>query len=46
MLVLYQRVTKWLYFKYLLTVNGLPSLFRIDSAHQIVTSLPHALWVY
>jgi hypothetical protein len=27
-------------------VNGRPSLFRIDSAHQIETSLSHALWVY
>jgi hypothetical protein len=23
--------------------NGLPSLFRIDSVHQIVSSLSHAL---
>jgi hypothetical protein len=27
-------------------VNGRPSLFRIDSVHQIVSSLSHALLVY
>jgi hypothetical protein len=27
-------------------VNGRPSLFRIDSAHQMETSLSHALLVY
>jgi hypothetical protein len=27
-------------------VNGLPSLFRIDSVHPIVSSLSYALWVY
>jgi hypothetical protein len=36
--------------KYLLTrlllLLRLPSLFRIDSVHQIVSSLSHALWVY
>jgi hypothetical protein len=26
--------------------NGLPSFFRIDSVHQIVSSFSHALWVY
>jgi hypothetical protein len=27
-------------------VNGRPPLFRIDSVHQMVTSLSHALLVY
>jgi hypothetical protein len=27
-------------------VNGRPSLFRIDSIHQMETSLSHALFVY
>jgi hypothetical protein len=27
-------------------VNGRPSLFRIDSVHQMETSLSHALLVY
>jgi hypothetical protein len=27
-------------------LNGRPSLFRIDSAHQMETSLSHALLVY
>jgi hypothetical protein len=27
-------------------VNGRPSLFRIDSVHQMATSLSHALLVY
>jgi hypothetical protein len=26
--------------------NGLPSLFRIESVHQIVSSPFHALWLY
>jgi hypothetical protein len=26
--------------------NNLPSLFHIDSVHQIASSLSHALWVY
>jgi hypothetical protein len=37
----------WLSLKIIDTpVNGLPSLFRIDSVHQIETSLSHALLVY
>jgi hypothetical protein len=27
-------------------VNGRPSLFRIDSVHQMETSLSHALLIY
>jgi hypothetical protein len=27
-------------------INGRPSLFRIDSVHQMETSLSHALLVY
>jgi hypothetical protein len=27
-------------------VNGCPSLFRIDSVHQMETTLSHALLVY
>jgi hypothetical protein len=46
-LVLY-RVDKWRYFKYLLTRQQMVFhlFFRIDSVHQIVSSLSHALWVY
>jgi hypothetical protein len=41
------RVTTWLSFKNLFTHEyGRPSLFRIDSVHQMETSLSHALLVY
>jgi hypothetical protein len=41
------RVTMWLFQKFDDTpVNGRPSLFRIDSVHQMLTSLSHGLLVY
>jgi hypothetical protein len=42
-----RRVTLWHSLNIIDTPdNGLPSLFRIDSVHQMETSLSHALLVY
>jgi hypothetical protein len=42
-----RRVTMWLSFKNVDTpLNGRQTLFRIDSVHQMETSLSHALLVY
>jgi hypothetical protein len=48
MLALFQDVTLCGTFQKLVEtpVNGRPSLFGIDSVHQMTTSLSHALWVY
>jgi hypothetical protein len=43
-----RRVTMWLSLEKIIDtpLNGRPSLFRIDSVHQMKISLSHALLVY